>query len=225
MTPAFVGLLACGRSEPGDYLFGDPDGASGSSVSGSTGVGGAGSGGGRPPKGGAPSTGGAVVGGATATGGTSIMGGTGGDIGTAGAAMGGVSMGGASSGGIGGVGVGGAAGAAGEPSVPDVACGNDRCEAGREVCCVSVAGFACIGNGRTCNGAVLDCTSASDCTGGDVCCLGLATPTGSVSSCKDRCAPANPESEWQLCSSDAECRGNRRCTQTVFGVSVCSRRP
>ena len=121
-------------------------------------------------------------------------------------------------------GFGGIAGAAGEPNLPDVACGNERCDAATEVCCASVGGFGCISNTKTCNGAVLDCTSADDCAGSDVCCLSFTAPTGSASSCKDRCVGMNTDRERQLCSNDAECMGNRSCIATIFGISVCTRR-
>lgn len=213
-APALAALQACGRSEPGDYLFDGDDVTSGSGGKGS--LGGSGLGGTRPGKGGTPSAAGAAIGGSsTGTGGAAATGGVGGKV--IGGAAG---VGGAVTGGVAGE---AGSGAAGEPNQP-VTCGNEVCDGSRESCCVSVGGFACISKQRACNGAVLDCTSASDCPGADVCCLSFTSPSGSASTCKDRCVGMNQDLERQLCSTDAECLGNRRCTATVFGVSVCTRR-
>lgn len=220
-APVLASLQACGRSEPGDYLLYDDDGTSGSATGGSVGTGGAGTAGTLPGKGGMMGVAGTAIGGSTGTGGAGSLGGAGGKGGT-GAGGGVAGVGGVITGGVAGV---GATGSAGEPNPPDVTCGGDKCDAATESCCVSVGGFACIANTRACNGAVLDCTSADDCAGGAVCCLTFTSPTGSASVCKDRCSGMNQDSERQLCSTDAECMGNRRCVPTVFGVSVCTRRP
>ena len=65
-APVLALLQACGRSEPGDYLFGDDDGTGGRGLSGNVGTsgsGGVGVGGTRPGKGGAASVGGTAIGG------------------------------------------------------------------------------------------------------------------------------------------------------------------
>jgi hypothetical protein len=215
-APLLALVQACGRSDPGDYLFGD-DGPGNSPTSGS---GGAGSGGASPGKGGAPSTGGGK-----AIGGSGVAGsGTGGIVGGGGSGTGGSSVGGMP---IGGKSTGGASmgGAAGEPNDPGVTCGSEVCDAGTQRCCAGVAGFACVANNQACNGAVLDCTTANDCSGNEVCCLTFASSDSSASVCKDQCAGMGAGRERQLCSTDEECSGNRSCFMTVFGVSVCARLP
>jgi hypothetical protein len=211
-APVLSLVQACGRSEPGDYLY-DDDGLPPSSGSGG------GSSGGRPSKGGTSSTAGASVGGKGIAGqgvaGTSI-GGTGiGGTGVGGTAVGGTStMGGKASG-----------GAAGEPSPPDMKCGAQFCNPSTQRCCAGVAGFSCIANNQDCNGAVLECTAAGDCSGDDICCLTFASPPGSASACRNECTGMGAGRDRQLCSTDAECSGNRSCVATVFGVSVCARVP
>jgi len=231
---------ACGRSEPGDYLYnsdgtiseaGTPSvggdavtgGGTRNTTGGTTGRSGSGSGGTRIGTGGSGvTTGGTSVGGSGVTTGGTNVGGTG----IGGTGVGGTGIGGT---GIGGTGVAGSGqagtGAAGSPGNP-ITCGADVCDSARQSCCVGLAGAACIKKNAACGGAVLGCTLSSDCPGNDVCCISITGDISAASSCKATCNNMGTGRDRQLCQTDDECRMPFRfCTPTIFGVSVCTRRP
>ena len=214
LSCTFATLQACGgRSDTEDYLLGD-----GGPIDGPNGFGngntGASSSGGRSP---GPGSAGAPSAGGAATGGSGIP--PGGTTGLGGVAAGGASSAGAAQGGAG---VAGSGAAGGADSAP-ITCGSRVCNAVRETCCVTVAGFACIPEEDACGGAILSCGAAADCSGDDVCCLRVLGEVGSSSACKSSCRGMGPDRERQLCRTDEECAGNRRCRDTVFGISVCTR--
>jgi hypothetical protein len=222
---------ACGgRSDTEDYLFG-PDGTitQGASASvGGKGVGGtrAGTGGNNIGADGGNSFGAVSGVGGTgfATGGTSAVGGSvsvGGTIGVGGT----ISVGGV---GVAGTGVGGAvtAGAGGMPSGPPITCGAQTCDANKQICCAGFGGFSCLAKNKTCNGATLGCTNSDDCSGAQVCCISITGDADAASSCKTRCDNMSGGRDRELCQVDADCQPPARfCTPTVFGVSICTRRP
>jgi hypothetical protein len=212
-------VQACGRSEPGDYLF-NSDGTITQGGSASTTAGrGPTATGGTPVSGGTPSTGATSTGGTgpAGFGGTIIVGGTGpfpnggtisvgGGVGTAGT----TSMGGITS--------------AGAPNVSPITCGNQTCDANTQVCCAGLGGIGCIGINQDCGGAVLGCTLNDDCAGNDVCCLSITGDLSAASSCKARCDMGTGR-DRQLCESADECLPPFRfCTPTIFGVGICTRR-
>ena len=210
---AFALLLASacgGRSDTEDYLFGAANGNGGFSASGGS----SNASGARTGNGAARAAGGD---GGPASGGTGVSRG--------GAATGGFASAGTSS--VGGMAVGGMAaggfGSGGSPTIPTLACGLALCNAATEFCCAGLGGYACVGAGSECNGAVLACTSSSDCETNAVCCLTLTDPVGSASYCQASCGDNGQRRERQLCRTDDECQRGRRCSETVFGVSVCAR--
>ncbi len=217
---------ACGRSEPGDYLY-NSDGTISVAASSSTGGDSATTGGTRNTTGGAngrsgsgTGTGGASVGSggsSTPGGGKSSFGGSGiGGSGKAGSGQGGIGVAGSASAGT---------GAGGEPGNP-ITCGQSVCDSSTQSCCVGLAGANCIQKNQACGGAVLGCTLNSDCPGNDVCCIAITGDIRAASSCKARCDNMGNGRDRQLCQADNECLPPFRfCTATIFGVSVCTRRP
>ena len=230
-TCVFPLVQACGRSEPGDYLY-NSDGTI--SVAASSNTGGDSTtttGGTRNTTGGANSTGGTRIipsgGASTGTGGSgttpgggkSSFGGTStgtGGTGKAGSGQGGSGVAGSPQAGT------GAGGESGNP----ITCGKDVCDSSSQSCCVGLAGANCIPKNQACGGAVLGCTLNSDCPGNDVCCIALTGDISAASSCKNRCDNMGTGRDRQLCQTDDECLPPFRfCTPTIFGVSVCTRRP
>jgi hypothetical protein len=215
-------VQACGRSEPGDYLFdadGIDTGGTTSTTAGRNPVGTAGtqpSNGASSAVGGRPTTGGVgpiAFGGNVSVGGRPTM--QGGEGGVSGAPIAGSSVGGAV-----------VAGAGGVPPVPPISCGNQACDPDTEICCAGFAGLNCISDNQECIGAVLGCTLNEDCANGNVCCLAITGDSSAASSCKDRCDNMGTDRERQLCQSDDDCQAPFRfCTPTIFGVNICTRRP
>jgi hypothetical protein len=206
---SFAALQACGgRSDTEDFRFSDdlPNGATSSNVGASSS---GGASGGKKPSGTAGS--GVVVGGSSGVGG--------GGVSVGGKAQGGAAQGGAAQAGTGAV----TGGVGGTASGAPITCGGNVCDSLSETCCATLAGLGCISEGQACNGAVLNCGSTSDCEGSQVCCLSFVGEVGSGSACKNGCDGMGPGRERQLCVTDADCRGNRSCRDTVFGISVCTR--
>jgi hypothetical protein len=214
-------VQACGRSDPGDYLY-NADGTISEGASGST-IAGRGStttGGTRPGTGGATGTGMAGTGSTSPNGfgGTIVVGG-GGPIPTGGTvSVGGrVGTGGTSS--IGGI------NSAGAPNVSPITCGNQTCDANTQVCCAGLGGIGCIGINQECGGAVLGCTVNDDCAGNDICCISITGDVNAASGCKARCDTGGNGRDRQLCQTADDCVAPFRfCTPTIFGVNICTRR-
>ena len=228
LSVAFASLQACGgRSDTEDYLFDEAPGGGTTSVAGTRNVGGSRPGGsaGTTSTGAVTGTGGsgAVPGGASGVGGGSSGSAAGGLPGMGGVSQGGMAQGGMAQGGVaqGGAGVAGSV-TGGQPGSP-VTCGASICSAPAETCCATLGGFGCIPAGQSCAGATLDCGASSDCGGNDVCCLQIVGNSSVGSSCKNNCSGMGSGRERQLCTTDQECQGNRRCRDTVFGVRVCTR--
>jgi hypothetical protein len=231
---------ACGgRSDTEDYLFGSDGtisvGASSSSAGSFATGGGTRSGGGANGTGasGTISAGSGPIGigasGPIGTGGTGPIGG-GGVNGFGGTLTGGTGFGGTGFGGIsmGGAGVAGSAtaGAAGNPAVTPISCGQQTCDANTQVCCAGLGGFGCLAKNKTCNGAVLSCTTPSDCPGNELCCVAVTGDIANASSCKNRCDNMGNGHDRQICDVDADCQFPFRfCTTTIFGINICTRRP
>ncbi|HEX2872670.1 MAG TPA: hypothetical protein VHP33_15475 [Polyangiaceae bacterium] len=213
----FPVIQACGRSEPGDYLY-NADGTISQGATSSTSAGRSSTGGTRNGTAGANGTGGSGTGATTSVGGR-------GPIGVGGA----VTTGGGGpipQGGEGGTGIGGTPAQGGTASVTPISCGDDVCIAETEACCAGLAGLSCVRQGQTCEGAVLGCTINADCNGNDVCCISITGNAAEASSCKPRCDNMGTGRDRQLCQSDDECRMPFRfCTPTIFGVNICTRRP
>ena len=220
-------VQACGRSDPGDYLY-NADGtiSEGASASTTAGRSSTTTGGTRPGTGGVTGTG-AIGTGATSTGATGpsgfggtivVVGGTG-SIPTGGT----VSVGGAvvtagtsSTGGI---------NSAGAPNVSPITCGDQTCDANAQVCCAGLGGIGCIGINQACGGAVLGCTVNDDCAGNGVCCISITGDVNAASSCKARCDTGGNGRDRQLCQTADDCLPPFRfCTPTIFGVNICTRR-
>lgn len=213
-------MQACGRSEPGDYLYGSDDPIT---TGASTGTAGRGSttGGTRSSNAGTSSTAGRGVGG-SGVGGT-VVGGGSGPIPQAGQP----SFGGAvAMGGFGTAGTTPIAGAGGSVSVTPIVCGDQTCNAKTQSCCAGLSGLNCVGKGQACDGAVLGCTVNANCSGNDVCCISITGDINQASSCKARCDNMGTGRDRQLCQADDECLPPFRfCTPTIFGVNICTRRP
>ena len=207
-------VQACGRSEPGDYLF-NADGTITQGGSAITTAGRGSTSGGTRPTGGTSSTGTAGTG-PTGFGGTIVGGGGPVPIGGTISIGGGVATAGTTS--IGGI------SSAGAPSVSPITCGSQICDANTQVCCASLGGLGCIGIDQDCGGAVLGCTVNDDCAGNDICCISITGDLSAASSCKDRCEMGTGR-DRQLCQSADECLPPFRfCTPTIFGVNICTRR-
>ena len=217
LTGTGAALQGCGgRSDTSDSLFeGQPSSGGSGAIAGAVHGGAVGSG--------AVSSGGAASGGSRPSSGTA---GTSGQAGTGagGSAQGGVPGTGGNSGGMpqGGVGIAGTAAGGGAGNAP-ITCGADVCDGSTETCCVTLAGFGCVPQGAACSGAVLECGATSDCVGNQVCCLDIVDAVGSSSRCKSSCTGRGPTRERQLCTTDDDCQNQRRCRDTVFGISVCTR--
>jgi len=154
------------------------------------------------------------------TGGTGTAGTSFGGTGTAGTSFGGISMGGLNTAGS------PTAGAAGQPAIVPIGCGGETCDANTQVCCAGLGGFGCLAKNKTCNGAVLACTSNADCAGNQVCCVAITGDVANASNCKNRCDNAGTGRDRQLCDVDADCSPPFRfCTATIFGINICTRRP
>jgi hypothetical protein len=121
----------------------------------------------------------------------------------------------------------GTAGTGGSPVVDPITCGQQSCDGSKQVCCAGLGGFGCQAKNKTCNGAVLSCTTTSDCSGNQVCCVALTGDVAAASNCKDRCDTAGAGRDRQLCDVDADCQGGRFrfCTATIFGINICTVRP
>jgi len=224
-TCLFPVVQACGRSEPGDYLY-NSDGTISVGAQGNT-AGNSSRGGTRNGSAGAIGVGANGMGanGTGATGPTGATGGrgpigVGGTLGTAGSTP-------LPQGGEGGTGVGGTvAGQGGGVSVTPISCGDEVCTAETESCCAGLAGLSCIRKGGSCEGAVLGCTLNADCAGNDICCISITGDVNAASSCKASCDNMGTGRDRQLCQADDECRPPFRfCTPTIFGVNICTRRP
>lgn len=218
-------LQACGRSDLEDYL--NYDGSISQAGDGHSSAGN-GAGGSGTTHGGASSTGatgttggsGVVHGGATSIAGSP----TGGASSTGGVGEGGEGIAGT---GVGGVGVAGSAPVAGAAGTgPTMSCGDSNCNSRTQSCCAGFGGFTCIAKGQACNGATLGCTTNADCSGNNVCCIALTGDAAAASTCKARCDTMGTGRDRQLCQVDGDCLPPFRfCTETVFGVSICTRRP
>jgi hypothetical protein len=210
-------LQACGRSEPGDYLF-NSDGTISEGATSNTSAGSRATGGTRSSTGGTSSTGTAgsrPVGGSVAVGGGGPLPG-GGHSGIGGTGVGGT--------GVGGTGVAGAPDVGGTGNVTPMSCGDEICNADTQSCCAGLAGLSCVSKNAECTGAVLGCTLQSDCAQNQVCCISITGDASAASSCRPSCN-GGPTRDRQLCETDADCRPPLRfCTATVFGVSICTRR-
>lgn len=224
-TCLFPVVQACGRSEPGDYLY-NADGTISQGASSST-AGRSSTGGKQSGTAGVNGTGanGTGANGTGGTGATSSVGGRG-PIGVGGT----VTSGGSRpipEGGEGGTDIGGtSAGQGGSGNVTPISCGDEICTAETQSCCAGFGGLSCIRKGQACEGAVLGCTLNADCNGNDVCCISITGNAASASSCKPRCDNMGMGRDRQLCQSDDECRMPFRfCTPTIFGVNICTRRP
>jgi hypothetical protein len=218
LSVVFSGAQACGgRSDMEEYSYGAGEpvttagrsgAGGGTSLGGSAGTGSSlGGRGGASPIG--PTAGTTSIGGTFAVGGASGSGGTG----LAGTAQGGAATAGSTA--MGGV--------AGAPDGPTITCGEASCDADTQTCCAS-GGLRCVPRGAACDGAVLGCTTNTDC-GEDLCCLSLTGDASAASSCKPQCSMGGTR-DRQLCQVDQDCREPFRfCTPTVFGVNICTRRP
>ena len=225
-TCLFPLVQACGRSEPGDYLY-NADGTIGQGASSSTA--------GRSSTGGTRNgTAGTLGAGANGTGAN----GTGGNGTGASGSVGGrgpISFGGTTTvggsrpipqGGEGGIGVAGTPAMGGTGNVTPISCGDEICTTETQSCCAGLAGLSCVPKGESCEGAVLGCTINADCTGNDICCISITGSVDAASSCKARCDNMGTGRDRQLCQTDDECRMPFRfCTPTIFGVNICTRRP
>lgn len=215
-------VQACGRSEPGDYLY-NADGtiSEGARPNTTAGRGSTTTGGTRNGTGGANGTG-ATSAGATGPigfGGAAVTGGSG-TIPTAGTVSVGGRTGTAGTTSMGGI------SSAGAPSEPPITCGSQTCDANTQVCCAGLGGIGCIGINQDCGGAVLGCTVNEDCAGNGICCISITGDVNAASSCKARCDNMGTGRDRQLCQTADECLPPFRfCTPTIFGVNICTRRP
>jgi len=108
-----------------------------------------------------------------------------------------------------------------------VACGNVTCRAPSAVCCVNLeqeqwpSSYACVGNVAECQGQVataLECASAADCGGGQICCLsGVGSVYGSACVPSSQCT--DPDHQAELCDPNGATSG---CPSNAGPASTCS---
>jgi hypothetical protein len=102
-----------------------------------------------------------------------------------------------------------------------------------QTCCTMLSLTAetasCVAPGNCAGGISNECTTGSDCTGGQVCCAGAATTDGGaeggggggifnidLSAFDTTCQPSCQPGQAQECMLDSECTGGQTC-QSVFG--------
>jgi hypothetical protein len=96
-------------------------------------------------------------------------------------------------------------------------CGATECDPTTQQCCASLTGgFSCQPSGGACpgGGPSLNCSSASSCTGGNVCCYSGGILNGTAT-CEASCTG------FQLCATSAECPAGRSCVPILLGYSIC----
>jgi hypothetical protein len=96
-------------------------------------------------------------------------------------------------------------------------CGGSVCDPTSQVCCASTTGgFVCQPASTGCGGGgpTLNCSSASSCTGGDVCCFSGGIFNGTAT-CEPTCTGI------QLCDTTAECPAGRSCVTILLGYKIC----
>lgn len=105
-----------------------------------------------------------------------------------------------------------------------IECGNTFCEASFEECCVTFgmgqAQTSCVPQ-NSCPGSSFDCSSASSCENGQVCCLQPAGMMRFESTCQDACMGGPNGQGVQLCESSSECLNMEPCEGTPLGLDVC----
>jgi hypothetical protein len=101
-----------------------------------------------------------------------------------------------------------------------IACGAAKCVAGKQACCSSGAGTACIPlNGVCVGGSVFRCDGPEDCDGGRVCCV--RNQNGYTSACARavECAQAGGAA---LCHTGVDCPlATPTCAAASGPISVC----
>jgi hypothetical protein len=232
-----IGYAGCGRSALDDPYFGTTDvsqGAAGTggrdsaSMSPPTGGAGRGAAGTGVNTGAGANTG--AAGGSAGRTGAAAAGGAGasGSAGTSGrAGSGGITAGAAGAGAAGtgvftgaaGTGVTTPTGAAGSGG-PGLACGDKMCAGGQSCCVQAVNGMrvtSCLDPGQQCvGGGNIGCVAGS-CSSGLICCLslvGMASACSTPAQCMDGVSTV-------LCSSNADCPGDRQYCCPAIGVNIC----
>jgi hypothetical protein len=107
-------------------------------------------------------------------------------------------------------------------STGTIACGSNRCLAGKEACCVTTAGASCIPmNGLCLGGSLFRCDGPEDCDGGRVCCLRMET--GGYRSACARAAECAQAAGTAICRTGADCPSfTPTCSATTNPMlSVC----
>jgi hypothetical protein len=124
------------------------------------------------------------------------------------------------------------------PSVVEasiVTCGNGTCDLSTRTCCAGPQGSACVRKGATCPAetAAFGCLQATDCDGGEICCLLVGSAIGA--SCESVseagfCPYPSQGASAQLCQTVAECGDADWCDSVpcVLGavsgdLSLCGR--
>jgi hypothetical protein len=102
-----------------------------------------------------------------------------------------------------------------------IQCGTSVCNGSTETCCVTYNGQTlnetCTPQGQ-CQGASFDCSGASSCPPGEVCC-GSFSQTSQGAQCVSTC-----QGGWQhpqICETDTECPQGETCRSSPFGFKVC----
>jgi hypothetical protein len=95
-----------------------------------------------------------------------------------------------------------------------------------QTCCTMLSLTAetasCVAPGNCAGGVSNECTTGSDCTGGQVCCAGVATTDGGAAGggvfavLDTTCQPSCQPGQTQECMLDSECTGGQTC-RPVFG--------
>ncbi len=123
-----------------------------------------------------------------------------------------------------GSGAGGGAGGAGGGTSAPISCDGDVCDGSTQVCCATMQGAKCVGQGDGCFGFEFECSSALSCGAGLVCCFDGGFNGGAT--CQEKCKGGGPggpgpDGEVQLCASDAECQDGAPCVEAELGFQVC----
>lgn len=91
-----------------------------------------------------------------------------------------------------------------------VACGAASCPVPDNPCCLSLSpqSATCSVIGSSCDGFIVSCDEASDCPGGEICCLDVTSQTTGTQTCqKGPTCPTSKYMDAQICRSNAECAG------------------
>jgi hypothetical protein len=118
----------------------------------------------------------------------------------------------------------GAGGVGGASPGGTISCFGSVCDAQTQECCATQNSAQCLDAGQDCNGLTLECSDASTCPDGEVCCAHGFGQGGDppIAECRTQCGGGGMGGGgFQLCASDAECLNGQPCVEAFGGMKVC----